>query len=398
MAFIFLSIFTFFIYFQPGAVYPELASYGIIKYSGVIALLSYIILGHKYPHSFLGHKYTKYFFLFILMQTLSASALWFTGGIEIFNVWRNIVIIFFLIVVSCVNEKKIISIQVMIVLAILYLSFDSVSNVLADYAPGVRAQGFGWYENGNDLVLILVTVIPLAFSIGEYSKSIIVKYIFIAIAGFFSFNILLTGSREGLLGLLVVGVLGLQSALKLSGFTRKFLISALVVSVITIGITTVLTRDDLQGNLIGDESSENRILQWKACYRMVKANPLLGIGPGEAGFLMRDFGGVRGLVPHNTLIQVFAETGIPGGIFFFLCTCYPLWEAWKFYKLHKSRMHIPSFNIYKYLSISLCGFWSCAFFSNRVYFAILYTLIALIVAVQVNIIIPQEASDDRKSD
>ena len=42
--------------------------------------------------------------------------------------------------------------------------------------------------------------------------------------------------------------------------------------------------------------------------------------------------------------------------------------------------------IYKYLIITLAGFWVCAFFSNRVYFKILYVLIALITALRENII------------
>ena len=119
---------------------------------------------------------------------------------------------------------------------------------------------------------------------------------------------------------------------------------------------------------------------------MVKAHPILGVGPNEARFEMRDYGGIQGLMPHNTLAQVFAETGIPGGIFFAICTIYPLWEARKFFKNNRSNMSIPSVIIYKYLIITLAGFWVCAFFSNRVYFKILYVVIALITAERVNIL------------
>jgi len=102
---------------------------------------------------------------------------------------------------------------------------------------------------------------------------------------------------------------------------------------------------------------------------------------------MVDFGGVRGLMPHNTLVQVFAETGIPGGLFFVMCTIYPLWEAWKFFKVKENRASAElSVTIYKYLVIALAGFCICAFFSNRVSFKILYVLVALITALNENIL------------
>jgi len=120
---------------------------------------------------------------------------------------------------------------------------------------------------------------------------------------------------------------------------------------------------------------------------MLEDHPILGIGPGESAGAMRDYGGVRGLPPHNTLIQIFAETGIPGGIFFALFTCYPLWQAWKYFRRKKrqGRALSPADMTYRYLIISLTGFWVCAFFSNRVTFSILYVLIAMIVAIQENV-------------
>jgi len=128
------------------------------------------------------------------------------------------------------------------------------------------------------------------------------------------------------------------------------------------------------------------LVQWKACVIMALKNPILGVGPGESAFVMRKYGGIQGLVPHNTLLQIFAETGIPGGIFFFLCTCYPMWDAMKRLKNRRERLNDSALSIYKYLTIALLGFWACAIFSNRVQFAILYILIALMIAIEKNIL------------
>ena len=97
------------------------------------------------------------------------------------------------------------------------------------------------------------------------------------------------------------------------------------------GISTVLTRSDLGGALSGDDSSGDRIIQWRACIKMMMAHPFLGVGPKEAQYEMINYGGIRGVVPHNTLLQVFAESGIPGGLFFMLCSILPLWKARGFF-------------------------------------------------------------------
>jgi O-antigen ligase len=160
----------------------------------------------------------------------------------------------------------------------------------------------------------------------------------------------------------------------------------MILSVTTVGVATVMGRADLGGQMVGDASSENRLVQWRACVVMMLKNPVLGVGPGESAYVMRDYGGIQGLAPHNTLLQVFAETGIPGGIFFFLFACYPIWVAMKKLKNRRDSVHDPAWSIYKYLTIALLGFWACAIFSNRVQFAILYVLIALMVALEENIL------------
>jgi len=388
MAFFFLNVFTFVMFFQPAYVWPTLAPYRPYRYAGIIAIITFIFFDKKSDTPLFSPPTSQYFFLFVLMQILSSSAIWLHGGLNTFkDIWLNLVLIYIMIVKLCTNEKKIKSILFMIVAAISYLSFKSVSDVVLNYQPGLRAIGFGWYENSNDLVLILVCVIPLALCFGEYYTSIFVKFLFFAIASLFASNILLSASRNGLLGLLAVGCLSLLFMKNLSRFFRYLILGVLVVSILTFGIATVMTRSDLTpGHLTGDGSSLNRLQQWRACLNMVKAHPFLGIGPGRAAENMSEYGGIQGLVPHNTLVQAFAETGIPGGIFFVLCTILPLWQAWKFFYNNRDKMEVKPLILYKYLIISLAGFWVCAFFSNRIYFQILYVLVALIVAVRENLI------------
>lgn len=397
MAFFFLNVFTFIMFFQPAFVFESLAPYRPYRYSAIIAIVSFLLLGKKSDTPLLSISNARFFFLFAAMQVISSSAIWFHGGLDTFqNIWLNLLIIYIIIVKTCTDEQKIKSIIFMIVAAIFYLSYKSVSDVMINYQPGARPLGFGWYENPNDLVLILNCTIPLALYLWESSKSTIVRYFFLTIASLFAFNILLSASRNGLLGLMAVGCMCLLFMKNISRFIRFSILALLISSVVTFGVATVFTRSDLVSRqLTGDESSENRIVQWKACLRMVKSHPFLGVGPGESPFEIRNYGGIRGMVPHNTLVQVFAETGIPGGIFFIMCTIFPIWEARKFFKIkgNRNRLQDSPVILYKYLIVALCGFWVCAFFSNRVYFKILYVLIALITAIRENILKPDGVID-----
>lgn len=388
MAFFFLSIFTFIMFFQPAYVFPELVPLRPYRHSALLALISFIFFGKKSDAALYTISNVRFFVLFVTAQVFSSAAIWLHGGLSTFkDYWLNLIIIYILIVKSCITEKKLKSIIFMIVGAILYLSYKSVLDVIINYQPGLRPLGFGWYENPNDLVLILTCVIPLALCLGESTASILIRYFFMAVAVLFSFNILMSASRNGLLGLATVGCLSLLFMKKLSRVVRYAILALLVTSILTFGLAVVLTRGDLvPGQLTGDASSEDRLEQWQACLRMVKDHPFLGVGPGESVYNMRDYGGVPGLVPHNTLLQVFAETGLPGGIFFVLCTISPLLMAWKFFIKNRNKMDLTSVIIYKYLIISLAGFWVCAFFSNRVYFHILYVLIALITATRENLL------------
>ena len=379
MAFALLWLTVFIMFFQPTTVFPALLPYSPLKYTALVALLAYIVSGpqNKSDIPFLSNQINKYFLLFILMQVLSASRLWVMLGLESVNFWLRYGIVYFLIIKSATTISRIRAIAISIVFAIAYLAYFSLSKFVMVYEPGMRAGGFGWYINSNDLAVILVSLVPLAYLLFETASGIWEKFFYFGITAIFAFNILFTGSRNGLLGLFTVGMLSIILS-NISKTLRLGLVVVLCSSILGIGLVTVLARDDLTG-LSGDDSSEHRIEQWNACGRMVKAHPFLGVGPFQAAGEMRNYGGIRGLPPHNTIIQVFAETGIPGGIFFVLFGLTPIIN---FLKKIKQLIATKTIEIiyYKYFCVSLTGVWVCAFFSNRVRGYQLYVLVALIVA------------------
>lgn len=84
-----------------------------------------------------------------------------------------------------------------------------------------------------------------------------------------------------------------------------------------------------------DFSTQNRIEIWKAAARMIRANPLLGVGYGNFQWYVRDYDlplTVHGIDAHNTYLLFAAEMGIPAAVFFililFICCCKG-WVVWR---------------------------------------------------------------------
>ncbi|MCK5267150.1 MAG: O-antigen ligase family protein [Spirochaetes bacterium] len=374
-------------FFQPAAVFPQLAPYQPVKNTAIMALLTYILGGKKSKIPFFSVLTNRYFLLFMLMQTIGSFLVWSQAGMETVNFWMRYGIVYFLLFKSINDEKKVKSVIMLIILALGYLSYYSISTFVVDYMPGARAAGFGWYENGNDLSIILVSIIPLVLLLSNTAKNTALKYLFLILSGIISFNILFTGSRSGLLALFCVGVFSLITAEKIAKPLRTILLVSLLLGIMIIGTATVLSRRDIETGMLGDVSSENRKVQWKAGIKMTLRNPFFGVGRDKFIENAEYYGGIRGMAPHNTIIQVFAESGIPGGIFFFLFAIYPIIDGRKIMKkIDKEKLKTEKFMIYRFLLYSLTGFWICAFFSNRYHSYMLYVLVALITAVKENLL------------
>ena len=210
MSYFFLLIVVFIMFFQPTAVFPELVHYQPLRNTAVIAFILYLISRKNISSPFFSIWGNRFFSLFVLMQILSASALWLRGGLDIFIEWMKIGIVYFLIFKLGTSEKRITWLAAAIVSGITYLSYYSVTSYFSMYQPGLRAWGYGWYEAANDISLAMVIAIPLSFLVSESSRGIIRK-LFLFFPVLFGFNILLTGSRNGLLGLAGVGFLSIVS-------------------------------------------------------------------------------------------------------------------------------------------------------------------------------------------
>ncbi|HPQ45619.1 MAG TPA: hypothetical protein PKZ42_15485 [Syntrophales bacterium] len=266
MAFFFLQLFAFVMFFQPVFVFPALVPLRPYQSSALLALAAYLLAGDKGGKPFLANKYTQFFLLFVTMQIMSASSIWLRAGWEILFVWLNYIIIFFLIVKESTDVHRIRKLSFIIVAALVYLSYDSIRR----YEPGVRASGFGWYENANDVVLILVTVIPLVFYLIETSQHKLWRYLYFIIAVLFTINIFLCGSRQGLLGLVIVGIPSLISMKGIPKLFRTSLSVALMIAIFTTGFAVVRNAETWGEGLQGMNPQSHELCSGRPAYVCLK--------------------------------------------------------------------------------------------------------------------------------
>ena len=230
---------------------------------------------------------------------------------------------------------------------------------LRDYRSGERAQWVGLFENPNDLAYALVLLLPLALALAPGARGL-GKPLYWGAAIVFTAATLLTFSRGGLLGLWVVALLCLLHW----GGTTVRIMGALVMSASLIFATAFWTRRDTGGEVVDEATLRLRMTTIQAGIAMVADRPLLGVGLGCSVlgwplYAPPDTDAETWLHSHNTIVQVFTETGVLGGATFLLllgATFHGTYRAARWWRQRRRRdLH----RLVTSLEISLVGFLVC---------------------------------------
>jgi O-antigen ligase len=201
--------------------------------------------------------------------------------------------------------------------------------------------------------------------------------------GLFLIAIYLTFSRGGLFGLFAV--LGLYGWKQKSLLLRAFMIAALALSLVVVGM--FWNRKDDFNDLRSDTTLQQRIATIKAGLLMFADKPLLGVGPGCSLvayplYVPRDAhcGCQDQLVIHNVFIQVLSETGFLGFVPFMIFIGASILRLWQ---IQRSPVDLPGTQLKSYamgLELALWGFVICGLSGGFAYTWFPYILVGLAVA------------------
>jgi O-antigen ligase len=173
-------------------------------------------------------------------------------------------------------------------------------------------NGGSLYGDENGLSAIIVTGIPFIFFIGSDLKQKWLKYLLLSFIPFGMHAIFLTGSRGGLLGLLVTVVyILLKSKSKLLFI---LILPAVIGFYVWQGGDVMKERGESISEYKSESSAQNRLTAWEGGLKMIEAYPFTGVGLGSFVSVLPKFIDSPPLVAHNTLVQFTAESGIGAGV------------------------------------------------------------------------------------
>ena len=259
-----------------------------------------------------------------------------------------------------------------------------IHGILSGGSPILRGPG-GMLEDNNDFALGLVMNLPLLWYLGVIEKKRWVTWACRAATALSLISIMLTHSRGGFLA--ACGVL-----LMIAWRSRK-----LLRALFTMGLVVLLFFQFAPQHVLdrlatikkgGQESSANaRLISWQIASRMIKSNPVLGVGLRNYQVHWdRHLDGIVGArrggfayVAHNSYLQIWAEAGTPAFLIYVALLLSVFTAARRIRRAVRGREDLDWARIYANLfEAVMVGFMIGAVFLNRGHFDLIYHDLALV--------------------
>jgi len=256
--------------------------------------------------------------------------------------------------------------------------------------------GHLYYYDANDFATFAVSAMPIGVYFAYRARSWSQRFVFVAALVVIGATFVRSGSRGGFLALMATLLFMVMSY-------RAISIGKRIAAVTVVGLVLLVAASDRYWTQMGtilsktdyNQTEETGRLQvWQRGLGYVARYPLFGVGAGNfsaaEGLLSelaqrQQYGrGVKWNAPHNTFLQVAAEMGLPALVFFVAVI------ATTFQALKRSPGSLrdraarppvaPGFK--QALTASLVGFIVGSLFLSLAYTELLYTLVALALAVR----------------
>jgi O-antigen ligase len=256
--------------------------------------------------------------------------------------------------------------------------------------------GHLYYYDANDFATFAVTAMPFGLYFLHAGRGILARVLAAGALGILTLAFVKSGSRGGFVALVAVTAF---VVIRYSSIPFRWRIG--VTSLITVVVlaaasdrywtqmSTILSDADYNHT---DESGRMQI--WSRGIGYMLQNPILGVGPHNfqaAEGTLSEFSdrqqrgvGVRWNAPHNSYLQVGAELGVPGLAIFLLLIASAFTALRRASRFERALVRAGADwpRLAPALTAALIGFVVGAFFLSLAYAEILFTLIAMAVALQ----------------
>lgn len=307
---------------RPFEIYPSLGALQIERGYMFLMLTAWLVYPNK-GFSFSRMHLAIGMFLVALLGSWASSPFANKPGC-----WETVdntlkVLVFYAVMVTTVRDEKGLRLLVLLFLAVtgVYMSHSFYEFMCGRYQHrmGVnRMMGVDvTYADPNAFASTLLYTLPMLVPFWNEIPRRVPRWLIIAYAGLAAYCIVRTGSRAGMLGLVLWTLMYIVGAAK-----NKFQALALCGVLGLVGIIglAVLTPDDLQrryltlvDSSVGPEnaqvSAEGRLFGFVEGMRLWSQSPLFGHGPASFALATGE-----GFQSHNLYGQTMSELGLVGGV------------------------------------------------------------------------------------
>jgi probable O-glycosylation ligase (exosortase A-associated) len=263
-------------------------------------------------------------------------------------------------------------------------------------------SGDGWrlgdlyYYDANDFATFTVTGMPLALYFIHAGRRTALRLLAAAALGILILGFVWSGSRGGFVALVAMSVF---IVVRYRNIPLRWRIGATaLVTIVLLGAASERYWQQM-GTILSDADynhtdESGRLQIWSRGIDYMIQNPIFGVGPNNfqaAEGLLSPFSerqqlgvGVRWNAPHNSYLQVGVELGVPGLVMFVLLigSAFAALRRVSRWERRQLRDGMDPPQLAAPLTASLVGFVVGAFFLTLAYSEILFTLLALAVALQ----------------
>lgn len=331
-----LLIFSILLFFRPQDQIAALGAMHISDLSAIVGLTAMVFfnVGRGLPMTRMTPELGAMLGLGAVILLTVPTSVWPGGSVKVFtDLFIKVALIFMLMVNTVTSPKRIERICWVIVLAFGYVSFRAWT----DYARGVNlvegnrvaGNAGGFFENPNDLALNLAAFLPLAMMYvkrpGPAIKRIVSAVIVVLMLG----AIVFTKSRSGMVG--TVAMLAVFLVVTRS-ITPTTIIAAILAGLLILPMVPETFWHRMQSITDADKddtgSRSARKLLIEQAWMIFLEHPLTGVGAGQ----FKNYGppgrAEKWRVTHNVVLQIAAEIGVFGLVFFLFLIFRAYSAAW----------------------------------------------------------------------
>ncbi|TFH52536.1 MAG: hypothetical protein E4G91_11970, partial [Candidatus Zixiibacteriota bacterium] len=270
---------------NPGVVWPQLAALHADTLLAGFLLVSLVIHKKLKGETFILFQEKMNLLLMAMALALALSvplSVWPSNSVGVLTDFLR-TIMYYLLIVNIVTDEK--RLKGFIWIFILANGYDSISSAIAYFGGSLMfAQGIDRAESlsgtdPNTLAVSLDLAIPFMMFAFIWTKNRFLRIASVVLSAAAIFTVAITGSRSGVIGLVLV----LFFTWLLS--PKKIVIASVFLLVMAVGWVVLppqyKTRYSSIFNSEVDPSTQGRFDEWKAGVNMFIARPLTGVGVGN---------------------------------------------------------------------------------------------------------------------